>query len=197
MNNNDRLFFTTAVERLTCEGVNVHLHEGTKIDGCSGWFEHPNLKVAAGNEDWFEIFVHEYCHFLQHLDERDRKRVNYEIVSSSEFDAFFGIVDGIYQPADRLTDLRHKIQLVEQDCDVRVVQLIKQHDLSIDVELYIRKSNAYHASYALIQENRTWTKLSPYRVDELVNACPNEWFTSNELLNPPRHLSDLIQRYCF
>ena len=67
----------TTLEMLK-DGVAVKLYPGKSItdpnDGlsCSGWFDpgEKELVCATGQEDWLEVYAHEYCHYTQWKDGR-------------------------------------------------------------------------------------------------------------------------------
>jgi hypothetical protein len=195
---NDSQFLFDAIRHMADNGITVTFGSGKTVNDSSGWFEYPNLSVAMGNDDWFEVFIHEYCHFRQWLDEQKPGTwsLNYGPVSNEEFNSFFDWVYGKKElnPLE-VTDLRKRIQLLEQDCDKRVVELINIHDLPVDIELYTQKSNAYHLSYTVVESHRKWFK-APYRIPEIVRIMPCGWLSEHGLNNPSKEFVNLMIQCC-
>lgn len=187
-----------AIEHMSVNGINAKFVAKSRVNKCSGYFEIPNLIVATKRQDWFEIFIHEYCHFLQYIDEIQSKKTRYEIVSNKEWFVFFDWVKGdIEISANRIKILRKKIQLFERDCDKRAVKLMRKHNLQIDIERYIQTANVYHLFYSVIELKRSWSnKKAPYHVEELVQMMPKHWLEKKKFEDVPARFVQLIVDNC-
>ena len=68
-------FIIKAVRELLSHNFSVLLHNKISIDGYGGWFGNDEgeeeFVVAMKHPMGFEIFIHEYCHFLQWKTDRD------------------------------------------------------------------------------------------------------------------------------
>lgn len=50
---------------LTLAGVDIRLRDGCTSKGVEGLYDGEKLKVNTKNKHWFEVYLHEYCHFCQ------------------------------------------------------------------------------------------------------------------------------------
>ena len=170
---------------------------------CSGYFsgDDKELVVATGKDkqDWLEILVHESCHMDQWF-EKAPVWMNLDISGSDT--NYIGLFDkwlGKEIELDKST-LRSCIQAiidVEIDCEKRAVDLIKKFNLDIDVDNYIRKSNAYVLFYHVVRSKRLWSLpgKAPYMISQLVEMMPNHF--DIDYSNPPPQLLGLIEKKCF
>jgi hypothetical protein len=100
----------------------------------------------------FEIFIHEYCHFLQWKHDREFWE------SSTEF--YEILFDWIIKPdmvasEEDLQKSLHTILLLEHDCEKRVLKLVQHNPIEdFDTDKYKRAVNAYLWSYHINLELR-------------------------------------------
>lgn len=142
-------------------GVFVYWSKGEYVrsdglDVCGYFCERPaKLTIATGNpvSVWLPVFVHESCHMDQWLEKMP-------IFSKSN-----GALDMMenwllrykeYKPEKMYECLRTIIEL-ELDCEKRTVQKIKDWNLPIDVDKYIRGANVYLFFYLDLLRTRTWS----------------------------------------
>lgn len=130
-------------------------------NNCLGYFiydeiyNYKELAVAINRPfiDWISVFIHESCHMDQQLSKEEMR--NDEWASAYIF--FFEWIDGKRQFNNtQVTNFMNKIIECERDCDIRAVEKIKQFDLPINIEEYIKKSNAYLFKYIIYREQRKW-----------------------------------------
>jgi hypothetical protein len=152
-----------------CEIRKVKYVKMTPKVKCSGWFDATNKKlvVAGLHKNWLETFVHEYAHLTQW---RDQCQPWTNALQSLELvDPWLNgeEVDGINEHISLIRDL-------ELDNEKRSVKLIKQHNLDIDLNDYIKKANSYIYFYNWIKVTRTWSKPgnSPYTNKRLLKVMP-------------------------
>ena len=139
---------------------------------CSGYFdsEVPELVVAINRKDWIEILVHEYCHLTQWVEKIPLW--DKSATSLAKVDDWLGgqEVRGISRHLGIARDL-------ELDNEKRAVALIREWDLKVDVEHYIKKANAYVQFYNYMGISRRWSKPgnSPYSNENLINEMPDKF----------------------
>jgi hypothetical protein len=85
------------------------------------------------------------------------------------------------------------IQLLEIDADKKVVALSKKHRLGIDIDHYIRESNAYALTYKHVFNTRSM-KTYPYDYanPEILQAVPDNPLTRKQL---DQDWSDVLQMF--
>ena len=173
-------------------GKTVNLGDG--VGRCGGYFDGTNIVVASKNKKWFEILLHEYCHFLQYKDEnkwylkstelnQSDKTLNDWLTGSKKF--------SIYE-VDLLCTVEQKMEL---DCEKRVIKLIDKLNLPINKELYIKEANAYIFLYTHINKYGKWCKKGPARFKKIVNLMPSVFL--KEYKEMPVGYEELVNRYCF
>lgn len=182
---------------LIAAGFGVELINKAKLP-CSyrGEFDEGGrtLRVAIGNSQklWFPIAVHEYCHFLQFRDQADiwtRK----EVVEA--YDVFFNwLADPTIEvSAEKIMESAYWIQALEQDCDRRAVELIKERELPIDVDDYIKRSNTYVWFYNGVAKWRTWSRKAPYDIADIVECVPGRFLTEDKYQKPTKKFMTLLK----
>ena len=147
-------FLQECTQHLGVYGFQLYKGRGEQCNlGCgarvAGWFsaEDRRIAVAMGNRGWLEIFVHEYSHFLQWLDQSEAE--------SAKDDAATNIVDEwLYSykdfPAQKLKEAFRRVRAYEKDCEIRAIKLIQKYKLPIRIKRYLKYANLciyeYHAS---------------------------------------------------
>ena len=139
---------------------------------CSGYFCETDrvLAVAMNKPDWLEILVHEYCHLTQWVDGIDLwKKGGVGITKVDEWLAGKKVAK-IKKYLGYNRDL-------ELDNEKRSVALIKEWGLNVDLDMYIKKANAYVQFYNYLYYSRRWSKPgnSPYGNPKIVEAMPNKF----------------------
>lgn len=129
---------------------------------CSGYFEErvddvPRLVSSLNRKDWVEILAHEFSHMRQW-----QEKMPLWVDSSESFELMDKWLAGglVYDIKKHLGVVRD----LELDCEKRAVKLIKEWNLNVDIENYIRKANAYVHFYNYIYKTRKWSdpNNSPY-----------------------------------
>jgi hypothetical protein len=157
----------------------------------SGYFDSLNkiLAVSRGNWNWFGIFLHEYCHFLQWRDGKGIGDVN------SFYDWIQNGAEGEYTQKDFIKARNHEL-----DCEKRVVKLIDKHNLPIDKDEYIQQANFMMLNYNYINsytKNWEWDFKKGGRW-KMHNEMPTELLKvkdCNEKI--PRKYLKLIRKYSY
>lgn len=149
-------FIVKVVRELLSHNFSVLLHHKTNIDGYGGWFGNDEgeeeFVVAMKHPMSFEIFIHEYCHFLQWKYDRE-----FWENSTQNYDVLF---DWIKDPTAQTSpeDLNQSLITIlslEHDCEKRVLKLVQNNPIeNFDTDKYQRAVNAYLWSYHLNLELR-------------------------------------------
>lgn len=148
-------FYSILINDLINHGIELRLVNKRSYQKCVGFFDSNRklLVVATKDHHWFDILIHEYCHFLQY--KYDYKYWNdpiFEEINIFDFSNYKG-------NAKRFREAYEKTCQIEIDCDRRAVQLIKKHNLDIDLDEYIRYANLYHACYQYYLKYKTYIQL--------------------------------------
>lgn len=169
---------------------------------CNGFFDGDDkvLSVAIGKElnEWLPIAVHESCH----MDQWSENSKIWVGASPEEYDAMHLIMLWLGKKIELTNTQRNSYiaaaRLVELDCERRTVEKIKKYNLPIDIDLYIKQSNAYVWFYTMVGFMRQWYEIGrePYAIPEIVDAMPSE-FMDDEFYNViPDDIFDLFKQHC-
>jgi hypothetical protein len=148
---------------------NLNLGQGMR---CSGYFDEGNsrLVVAANHPLSLGVLVHEFGHFTQ-WDERLPiwDKACHAIACIEEW------LNG-----KEVKNIKKWLALsrdLELDNEKRAVKIIKEFNLPVDIDLYIKRANAYVLFYNWMLISRKWSKPtnSPYRNTLLLDACSNKF----------------------
>ena len=154
---------------------------------CSGYFDDENkvLACSMNRPDAIEILAHEYSHLTQYVDQIPLWSAT--TTSMPELDRWLAgeEVKDIDQHLANCRDL-------ELDNEKRTVEVIKKFNLDIDLDNYVRKSNAYVAFYNYLKHSRKWCtpKRSPYSNPRLLAAMPTEFNMDHTIL--PEHIKQIF-----
>lgn len=157
-------FLGWATEELLKEGIAVRLVQKRSVQGCAGWFDasEKEFMVCVKHPDFYSVFVHEFCHFLQWRDNRewwDKHMTQYE-----------NFLSWVHKTSKVKTG-RRECQIVELDCDRRAVALIKEKKLNIDLDQYIKKANSHIFFYLVVEKKRKWPRTGSGIYEPEVLAC--------------------------
>lgn len=153
--------------------LQVRYHDGTLS---AGYFDSDPLTfaVALGKpfEDWFLVFVHEFCHFRQHLDDADAfTRAGLDI--QTLFEWVGGEIELSPENVQRLARVARDL---EADCERRVLANLDTFGIAhlIDPAMYAQKANAYFNFYNYVAAHRCWYEggREPYSQPEVWQAFP-------------------------
>jgi hypothetical protein len=146
---------------------------------CGGWFddEKKELVVAMGREDFMEILVHEYSHMQQSIEDVPCWRPGAD--SCAILDEW---LNGKNVP--NINSHIDNVRIMELDNEKRSVQLIKKYGLNIDLDLYIKKANAYMHFYNWLKESRKWSSPnnSPYKNANILNMMSTKFNMKYDVL---------------
>jgi hypothetical protein len=167
-------FITKVVKELLSNGFSVFLHNKESLNGYGGWFGtdtgEEEFVVAMKHHMGFEIFIHEYCHFLQWKYDRA-----FWDSSTEYYDVLFDWIENkdMIVTDEILDKSLHTILAIEHDCESRVLKLVELNPIeNFDKDKYIRAVNSYLWSYHINKELRRRPK-NPIYSEKLLNSMSN------------------------
>jgi hypothetical protein len=166
------MFLGTQFSKYALAGYKVIIHPESKIKKgnmtYTGEATANSLEIALGGDwsSWLGILVHETCHLDQHLESSESFDIAEE--SLARISSWLDGASSYVAVEDFVVVLEN-----EADCETRAVRKIRSHRLPIDIPDYIRRANAYLASYAVAYSHRVWIP-QPYRNDALCALLPSD-----------------------
>jgi hypothetical protein len=154
---------------------------------CSGYCDHTGLTVAIKKDlkEWILVLIHEDAHLDQLLEESPLW-FN-EFAETNDIEVW---VKNKRTRNNRIDKFFEATIALELDCEKRSVEKIKKYKLPVNVEEYIRKSNAYLFSYMITRINRRWFEF-PYRIPQIYEKMPNKFLNLKDYLNKNHPLLSL------
>lgn len=140
--------------------------KAVKLDGekYGGWFSHEDkeLVVSGLNPQFFDILVHESCHFDQWLEGEP------SITNTRRYDD---------KHMKDMTEMQlegylNRERICEEDCERRSVQKIIDYDLDINITQYIKGANAYIYLFNVMKLTGKWPKCQVFRNRKLRAVMP-------------------------
>jgi hypothetical protein len=169
-------FLAKAIQELLGDNISVFLHNKEQLaGGYGGWFEAGDkmeLVVAMKHKLSFEIFIHEYCHYLQWRENKEGWEEQ-----TPDYDLLFTWImhlDKEYSEEQLQKSLETIIRF-EHDCESRVLNLAEQLGIEdFDRPKYIRAVNAYLWSYHIAKELRLKSKNTIY-TPKIMEVMPDRF----------------------
>jgi len=164
---------------------------------CSGYFDskgeeelgntQPTLAFSRDREDWIEILAHEYCHMTQWLDDIPEWRESEDSIT----------VLHKWLEGEEVEDIEYHINIsrdLELDNEKRTTRILEEFELPVNLELYVRKSNAYVLFYNWLKETRRWSKPenSPYKNVAVIEAMSPQFDMNYTTLDP--HIREIYKK---
>lgn len=134
---------------------------------------------------WFDVFVHEYVHFLQWKENPEH---------FLSYDKYIGAFDKVLSGKQKRISDKYvqKIQELELDCDQRAVALITQNKLKLDIERYILESNIYIACHPLMMK---YKKFYVPDTESISKCVPARQFDMQDLIEFNYDYESIEQKY--
>lgn len=146
----------------------------------------PKLYINYFDEeliDWFSVYVHEYCHFLQWKNEAKKwATFNKHIGNVNLF------LDGHNKWVSKASI--KKVQELELDCDKKALRQIKKFKLKVDIDEYIKVSNLYIYCHRFFPKYKKF--FIPFE-DELLDLMPKKHFTKKSMLKKIKGVEKLYK----
>lgn len=195
-------FLGGAIVHCVKNKTNVKLVSAPKVEGCMGYYQPPDIFVAMENPGWHLVFVHEYAHFLQDLDEKQGLDPGYEHITHTEYSQWAKWTKGQGYVVKDITRLRKLIQRMERDAERRSLGLIERHSMfdCINKAEYTRKANSYILFYTFLERHCKkggWYSVAPYLVPSIVDMMPKDrLFNDDELEILPEEYVREVKAHC-
>ena len=176
-------------------GGNLVIGKGQNVNCngilCPGFFEDRQIliKVAGNGEGFLSTLVHEYCHFLQYIN---------DIKIYKKSDKASAIVENWLLGKDYDTQTLKRafflVRAMERDCEKRAMKLIDEFNLPIDRKFYAKQANCYIYTHFLMEETRKYWmyKKSPYKSRIVMKLMPSTMKVKSHVSIPPKIYSALI-----
>jgi hypothetical protein len=194
-------FITKCTRELLSNGFSVLIHRKKELDGYGGWFGaedgEKELVVALDHDMGFEVFLHEYCHYLQWKNNRDlwdRSLLTY--------DTLFEWIDKPESSytEEELNQSLHDILELEHDCENKALRLLQNNPIEgVSIDKYIRAVNAYLLHYHINRSLRKRPK-NPIYSERVLSHMSNRfnpnldyYLDSGNIIEPMR--LSLLQEY--
>ena len=179
MNQNTKNFLKFAKKELKQHGFKLKIHHSKRVRVdkniyTSGLFSEidKQIDVAIKKEEhlWLGVLVHEFCHFLQYLENNKY----WQVCHKSRVDHFHKFDDWLNgKSIKNIETVIDEIKMLEYDCERKAVALIKKCKLKINVENYTQRANSYIAFYDHIKKSRKWYgNLAPYENKQIYKKMP-------------------------
>jgi hypothetical protein len=151
---------------------------------CSGYFNDEPLTFAVALNkpfsDWFLVFIHEYCHFKQYLENPEQFHQQ-----CLDIEQFFNWLDGQDLAQDKLEQYLIVAKELESDCEKKVLANLKTFHISelINPEEYAQKANSYINFYNYVAKHRKWYSAGkePYSITEVWQSFPKKIMSYSSL----------------
>ncbi len=152
---------------------------------CGGYSSGTEIAVATGKpkEIWLPILTHEFCHMLQNTEQSTvslKADIPYH-EHTCAVTLFQNYLTGTDYPKAVLQKAYTRSRNLELDCEKRVVKMVRELDLPIDLDTHIRQSNAYVFFYEVARRHRVWMKPGQlYATNtDLMDAAPNTFLPTS------------------
>lgn len=149
-------------------------------DGSDPKLRKATLAFAQGRKDFLELMVHEYCHMTQWIDGIDLWEI-----SASSMTTIDEWLSGVDYPMEEVEAALNASRELELDNEKRSAEMFKKWDLPVDVNLYIKKSNAYVLFYNYMKISRKWSAPgnAPYTNKNILDAMSDKFDMDYEILS--------------
>lgn len=148
----------------------------------SGYFSEVSkeIRVARYSNDFLPTLVHEYSHFQQYAE---RKFIS----AGTAVDVLDSWFAGKEYAERELARAFKIVRSCERDAERRSVATIKQYNLPVNLDLYIRRANCYiYAHYIMHRYRKFWAfKRDPFRSHTVLAMMPNSFRAQSHQTLPP------------
>ncbi len=133
------------------------------------------ISVGKPLSKWLPVFIHEYCHFKQWMENSKCWRAFDKFENNEENLLFDWVLDReMVADVKMLKKVLKVTREVELDCERRVIKMIEKYNLPLNKTLYSKRAGAYIMFYNYMFKHRTWYKIGrePYNNKELMKLMP-------------------------
>jgi hypothetical protein len=130
---------------------------------CAGFCDGAKVVVAGKNELFKEVFVHEFSHMTQVVEQSEIWDKNWD---------FWKILNHKKDFIPEWETILNIIEL-ERDCEARALKFSRKWDL-FDNEIYARQANVYLYYYQYVYLTRTWANTKCIYGPEVILMVPDK-----------------------
>ena len=147
-------------------------------------------KFKKSKKTWLDLYVHEYCHFLQQYYETPIYKAYWEPLK------YIISTEKEMKTKDPKIIRKHlkAIRKMETECCKMSIGLIKFYKLPINIKMSAKVSNAYIFYHHLVEENNTW-KSKNFYTKGILDQMPTR-IRSDYADNIPERYHQILTR-CF
>lgn len=157
---------------------------------CSGYFNYGRNKrerkivVARGGETWLYVLAHEYCHFLQWLDQSSNSLKKFDDAQNIVNHVSVGFVNKNLTQK-QIKNAFTKIAENERDCERRTVKLLEDWGIAFNKDMYIKKANLYVYLHHMWREHKFFTPhFDVYKSNKLLKMLAGNFKVKSHLVVP-------------
>jgi hypothetical protein len=147
------------------------------------------LTVNTNGQLVFQTLIHEYCHFLQWKNERQKWNF-----LTKGVDVFFEWIDGKDFTEEKTSKALVQTIELELDCERKSLELIRNWHLDVNPFLYTTAANAYLFSYIFSYKYRQFV-MGIYK-PEILRYMPGHLLDLEDYLdenNIPKNVIDVFE----
>ncbi len=172
--------------RLIIKNVKYLSDGGRHSGSCDG----KEIIIAGKSTKFMEVFVHEFAHFTQAVDKIPLWVEGSDVTRFWDWLAKEGSNDGI-----KLWDDLIDVILVERDCELRSLKLIKKFDIPICVKDYTKSANLYLYYYHFCFLKRKWmNNYTEVYGSELISKMPEKIISKSKISNIDMNMMKLFEK---
>lgn len=199
-------FIQTVRETCIRNNIEFRLEDKTHIEYLTGelvngyFVEYPKPILACATKkdlkDWTGILAHESSHMDQYI-EKCPAWINNFIGKKESCEFINEWCNGIELSSKEINIYIEKSINVELDCEKRTVEKIKEYNLPLSVDEYVKNANAYILFYLVVKKYRKWyiPGKEPYRIKEILDLMSPKFDMNYKVMN--RDLEKSFIKYCF
>ena len=194
MAQSNRQFVKFVRQHLAEYGMKLIIGRGKHVntDGfrCSGYFDESGgtIAVARKSNEFMQVLVHEYCHFLQYINSSKIYEKCYD--ASNVVDAW---LKGKNYSNKKVKRAFFLVRAMERDCERRAMKIIKDFNLAINSKYYAKRAHLYIYSHFLMEKTRKFHsyKRNPYYSKYVLKIMPSNMAVLSHKTIPPKVYSVL------
>ena len=166
---------------------------------CEGYFNHGRTKkerkivVASKSNTRLSVLAHEYCHFMQWLDQPEHYGKKLDDAQNIVNNVSVGVVDSSWTTKQ----IKNAFRLVaenERDCERRTVKLLQKWGIPFNKDIYIKKANLYvYLHHMWMNSHSLKTKFDVYKSAKLLNMLAGNFKVKSHLV-VPKPVKELLNR---
>lgn len=181
----EQRFIERAIRHLERKNVDLVLLSDEQSEEFSGDYETGRLRITTRPCSWFQVFLHEYCHFRQDVDGTPWF---HDPAVSGSWELFFDWLEGEPAPVYSVLYAVRHIQRCELDCERRALRIARRYGFSsVDPRAYAASANAYVWQHEAARQLRAWNRprRPPNSCGKILRLCPDKLMRTSHIHKLP------------